>query len=53
MWGNNITVKRNLVTLTLWPGAYNGRQETMNINWPAAIEVRCTMPHGTFPKHPS
>ncbi|XP_053468790.1 PKHD1 like 1, tandem duplicate 1 [Ictalurus furcatus] len=39
VWGNNITVRRNLVTLTLWPGAYNGRQETMNINWPAAIEA--------------
>ncbi|KAK3532561.1 hypothetical protein QTP86_024146, partial [Hemibagrus guttatus] len=39
VWGNNITVRRNLVTMTLWPGSYNGRQETMNINWPAAIEA--------------
>ncbi|TSK31508.1 Fibrocystin-L [Bagarius yarrelli] len=39
VWGNNIRVRRNLVTLTLWPGSYNGRQETMNINWPAAIEA--------------
>ncbi|MCJ8746157.1 hypothetical protein PDJAM_G00138700 [Pangasius djambal] len=39
VWGNNITVRRNLVTLTLWPGSYNGRQETTNINWPAAIEA--------------
>ncbi|KAK2836335.1 hypothetical protein Q7C36_014204 [Tachysurus vachellii] len=39
VWGNNITVRRNLVTLTLWPGSYNGRQETTNTNWPAAIEA--------------
>ncbi|KAG7317211.1 hypothetical protein KOW79_019509 [Hemibagrus wyckioides] len=39
VWGNNITVRRNLVTMTLWPGSYNGRQETTNINWPAAIEA--------------
>lgn len=43
VWGNNITVRRNLVTLTLWPGSYNGRQETTNTNWPAAIEVCCTI----------
>ncbi|XP_076865903.1 fibrocystin-L-like isoform X2 [Brachyhypopomus gauderio] len=39
VWGNNITVRRNLVTMTLWPGSYNGRQETFNLNWNAAIEA--------------
>ncbi|XP_053349466.1 PKHD1 like 1, tandem duplicate 1 [Clarias gariepinus] len=39
VWGNNITVRRNLVMLTLWPGSYNGRQEAANTNWPAAIEA--------------
>ncbi|KAK1784753.1 hypothetical protein P4O66_003426 [Electrophorus voltai] len=39
VWGNNITVRRNLVTMTLWPGSYNGRQDTFNFNWNAAIEA--------------
>jgi len=28
-----------LVTLTLWPGSYNGRVEEFNFEWNAAIEV--------------
>uniref|UniRef100_W5KUJ5 PKHD1 like 1, tandem duplicate 2 n=1 Tax=Astyanax mexicanus TaxID=7994 RepID=W5KUJ5_ASTMX len=39
VWGNNVVVRRNLVTLTLWPGSYNGRTEAFNFNWPAAIEA--------------
>ncbi|XP_062842250.1 fibrocystin-L-like [Trichomycterus rosablanca] len=39
VWGNNNTIRRNLVTMTLWPGSYNGRKETLNVNWNAAIEV--------------
>ncbi|KAA0710214.1 Fibrocystin-L Polycystic kidney and hepatic disease 1-like protein 1 [Triplophysa tibetana] len=37
--GDNIAARRNLVTLTLWPGSYNGAAETFNIEWNAAIEV--------------
>uniref|UniRef100_A0AAY5ETB4 Polycystic kidney and hepatic disease 1 (autosomal recessive)-like 1 n=1 Tax=Electrophorus electricus TaxID=8005 RepID=A0AAY5ETB4_ELEEL len=32
-------IRRNLVTMTLWPGSYNGRQDTFNFNWNAAIEA--------------
>ncbi|KAI7798957.1 putative fibrocystin-L, partial [Triplophysa rosa] len=39
IWGDNIAARRNLVTLTLWPGSYNGAAETFNIEWNAAIEV--------------
>ncbi|KAI5615922.1 fibrocystin-L precursor [Silurus asotus] len=39
VWGNKVTLRGNLVTLTLWPGSYNGRQELLNSNWPAAIEA--------------
>ncbi|XP_066530272.1 fibrocystin-L-like [Hoplias malabaricus] len=39
VWGNNITLRRNLVTLTLWPGSYNGRAEAFNFDWNAAIEA--------------
>ncbi|KAL7883851.1 hypothetical protein SRHO_G00015090 [Serrasalmus rhombeus] len=39
VWGNNNVVRRNLVTMTLWPGSYNGRAEAFNFNWNAAIEA--------------
>ncbi|KAA0710209.1 Fibrocystin-L Polycystic kidney and hepatic disease 1-like protein 1 [Triplophysa tibetana] len=39
IWGDNNAVRRNLVTLTLWPGSYNGAAESTNIEWNAAIEV--------------
>ncbi|XP_026156055.1 fibrocystin-L-like [Mastacembelus armatus] len=39
IWGNNITMRRNLVTMTLWPGSYQGRKESFNFDWNAAIEV--------------
>ncbi|XP_051729532.1 LOW QUALITY PROTEIN: fibrocystin-L-like [Ctenopharyngodon idella] len=39
VWGDSNAVRRNLVTLTLWPGSYNGREEEFNFEWNAAIEV--------------
>ncbi|KAM3595703.1 uncharacterized protein V6R79_001361 [Siganus canaliculatus] len=39
IWGNNITVRRNLVMMSLWPGSYQDREESFNFNWNAAIEV--------------
>nr|XP_055075555.1 fibrocystin-L-like [Misgurnus anguillicaudatus] len=39
IWGDNSAVRRNLVTMTLWPGSYNGAMETLNTEWNAAIEV--------------
>nr|XP_055075131.1 fibrocystin-L-like [Misgurnus anguillicaudatus] len=39
IWGDNSAVRRNLVTMTLWPGSYNGASETLNTEWNAAIEV--------------
>uniref|UniRef100_A0A3Q3K5H6 Polycystic kidney and hepatic disease 1 (autosomal recessive)-like 1 n=1 Tax=Monopterus albus TaxID=43700 RepID=A0A3Q3K5H6_MONAL len=39
IWGNSVTVRRNLVTMTLWPGSYQGRNEVSNLDWNAAIEV--------------
>ncbi|CAL8298854.1 unnamed protein product [Lota lota] len=39
IWGNGVTVRRNLVTLTRWTGSYQGREETSNYEWNAAIEV--------------
>ncbi|XP_073714529.1 fibrocystin-L [Misgurnus anguillicaudatus] len=39
IWGDNSAVRRNLVTMTLWPGSYNGAAESMNTEWNAAIEV--------------
>ncbi|XP_072303332.1 fibrocystin-L-like [Eucyclogobius newberryi] len=38
IWGYDITVRRNLVMMTLWPGSYQDREET-NFEWNAAIEV--------------
>lgn len=40
IWGNNVTVRRNLVMMTLWPGSYQDREEPFNFAWNAAIEVR-------------
>ncbi|CAM4636768.1 unnamed protein product [Leuciscus chuanchicus] len=39
VWGDSNAIRRNLVTLTLWPGSYNGRAEEFNFEWNAAIEV--------------
>ncbi|KPP78019.1 fibrocystin-L-like, partial [Scleropages formosus] len=39
VWGNNNKVRRNLVTLSVWPGAYQDREEAFNFQWNAAIEV--------------
>ncbi|XP_016299954.1 fibrocystin-L-like [Sinocyclocheilus anshuiensis] len=39
VWGDRNVVRRNLVTMTLWPGSYNGRAEEFNFEWNAAIEV--------------
>ena len=40
VWGDKITVRRNLVMMTLWPGSYQDREEPFNFFWNAAIEVR-------------
>nr|XP_055075127.1 fibrocystin-L-like [Misgurnus anguillicaudatus] len=39
IWGDNSTLQRNLVTMTLWTGSYNGAAEMFNTEWNAAIEV--------------
>uniref|UniRef100_A0A8C4EZ61 PKHD1 like 1, tandem duplicate 2 n=1 Tax=Dicentrarchus labrax TaxID=13489 RepID=A0A8C4EZ61_DICLA len=39
IWGDKITVRRNLVMMTLWPGSYQDREEPFNYAWNAAIEV--------------
>ncbi|KAM9839131.1 PKHD1 like 1, tandem duplicate 1 [Aulostomus maculatus] len=39
IWGKNVTVRRNLVTMSLWPGSYQDREEPFNFNWNAAVEV--------------
>ncbi|KAM6958720.1 PKHD1 like 1, tandem duplicate 1 [Aplochiton taeniatus] len=39
IWGNKITVRRNLVTMSLWTGSYQDREEAFNYFWNAAIEV--------------
>ncbi|KAJ0054901.1 hypothetical protein NL108_007111 [Boleophthalmus pectinirostris] len=39
IWGHNITARRNLVMMSLWPGSYQDREETYNFEWNAAIEV--------------
>uniref|UniRef100_A0A3Q3X6F5 Uncharacterized protein n=1 Tax=Mola mola TaxID=94237 RepID=A0A3Q3X6F5_MOLML len=40
IWGNNITVRRNLVMMSLWPGSYQDREESFNFDWNAAIEFQ-------------
>ncbi|XP_074660960.1 fibrocystin-L-like [Tubulanus polymorphus] len=37
--GSQNMIKRNLVTLSLWPGAYNGRQEPLNLINQGGIET--------------
>ncbi|XP_024857831.1 fibrocystin-L isoform X2 [Kryptolebias marmoratus] len=39
VWGDRITLRRNLVVMTLWPGSYQNREESFNFEWNAAIEV--------------
>lgn len=39
IWGNNITLRRNLVMMSLWPGSYQDREEPFNYDWNAAIDV--------------
>ncbi|XP_030597029.1 PKHD1 like 1, tandem duplicate 1 [Archocentrus centrarchus] len=39
IWGDNVTLRRNLVMMSLWPGSYQGRNEPFNFDWNAAIEV--------------
>ncbi|XP_029369318.1 PKHD1 like 1, tandem duplicate 1 isoform X2 [Echeneis naucrates] len=39
IWGDKITVRRNLVMMSLWPGSYQDREEPFNYAWSAAIEV--------------
>ncbi|KAJ8273405.1 hypothetical protein GJAV_G00101260 [Gymnothorax javanicus] len=39
VWGSNNKVRRNLVTLSLFTGSYQGRAEAFNYEWNAAIEV--------------
>lgn len=39
VWGSDNLIRRNLVTMTLWPGSYQGREETFNYDWTASIEV--------------
>ncbi|XP_059206673.1 fibrocystin-L-like isoform X1 [Centropristis striata] len=39
IWGNRVTVRRNLVMMSLWPGSYQDREEPFNFFWNAAIEV--------------
>ncbi|XP_061597205.1 fibrocystin-L-like isoform X1 [Cololabis saira] len=39
IWGDKISLRRNLVTMTLWPGSYRGREEPFNFDWNAAIEI--------------
>ncbi|KAM6974364.1 PKHD1 like 1, tandem duplicate 1, partial [Tautogolabrus adspersus] len=39
IWGDKITVRRNLVMLSLWPGSYQDREEEFNFNYVAGIEV--------------
>nr|XP_032810523.1 fibrocystin-L isoform X1 [Petromyzon marinus] len=38
--GGHVRIRRNLVTLSVWPGTYQDRLETNNLLlWPAAIQV--------------
>uniref|UniRef100_A0A3P9KTK4 Polycystic kidney and hepatic disease 1 (autosomal recessive)-like 1 n=1 Tax=Oryzias latipes TaxID=8090 RepID=A0A3P9KTK4_ORYLA len=39
IWGNKITVRRNLVMTSLWPGSYQDREESFNFDWNAAVEI--------------
>ncbi|XP_054620387.1 fibrocystin-L-like isoform X2 [Dunckerocampus dactyliophorus] len=39
VWGRANILRRNLVTLSLWPGSYQDREEPFNYDWTAAVEV--------------
>ncbi|KAM4688908.1 fibrocystin-L [Discoglossus pictus] len=39
IWGERIRVRRNLVSLSIWPGAYQDREEIKNSLWHAGIEI--------------
>ncbi|XP_066572050.1 PKHD1 like 1, tandem duplicate 1 isoform X2 [Amia ocellicauda] len=39
VWGNKNIIRRNLVSMSVWPGTYQDREETTNTLWHAAIEV--------------
>ncbi|MED6281140.1 Fibrocystin-L, partial [Characodon lateralis] len=39
IWGDKITLRRNLVMMSMWPGSYQEREEPFNFEWNAAIEV--------------
>uniref|UniRef100_A0A3P8VH65 PKHD1 like 1, tandem duplicate 2 n=1 Tax=Cynoglossus semilaevis TaxID=244447 RepID=A0A3P8VH65_CYNSE len=37
--GDKITLRRNLVMMSLWPGSYQEREEAFDFDWTPAIEV--------------
>ncbi|XP_068189914.1 fibrocystin-L-like [Antennarius striatus] len=37
--GSGTKLRRNLVSLVLWPGSYQGREEAFNFEWNAGIEA--------------
>ncbi|XP_019623376.1 PREDICTED: fibrocystin-L-like [Branchiostoma belcheri] len=39
VWGVDNKLRRNLVSLIIWPGSYQDRVEPENVDWTAAIEV--------------
>ncbi|CAH2285754.1 fibrocystin-L [Pelobates cultripes] len=39
IWGQRIKVRRNLVSLSVWPGSYQGKEQPNNTIWNAAIEI--------------
>ncbi|XP_078617899.1 fibrocystin-L-like [Branchiostoma floridae x Branchiostoma japonicum] len=39
VWGVDNKLRRNLVSLIIWPGGYQDRNEPENVDWTAAIEV--------------
>lgn len=51
VWGDRITLRRNLVMMSLWPGSYQGREEPFNFQWNAAIEVLLKQTIGCWDVH--
>ncbi|XP_063309061.1 fibrocystin-L-like [Pelobates fuscus] len=39
IWGQRIKLRRNLVSLSVWPGSYQGKEQPNNTIWNAAIEI--------------
>lgn len=39
VWGSKNYVVGNLISLVVWPGAYNGRTESTNFDWTAGIDA--------------